>query len=836
MARVHRKPAPRNAEYKDLVLNAPYEICIERARYVTQAYKETEGLHPSIRAARAFEKTARSLSLYILDCENIAGNRTSKLVGTSIPVERGEINMVLELDLEVLENRASKPFKIDPDDKKELFHEILPYWKKRSMRAGKKRLWAANDLKIKVKLSPLNLYRNLRSLGLKSMLRVIRGSDFRPAYIFRGMEELAFNNPAIVMNVFDDQGHLVLGHTNIIHTGFAGVREKAENRLEQCRLEGDVDGRAFCEGVLICCEAIRDFAGRYADLARHKSALEKDESRKAELLAMAERCDYVPYHSPRDFREAMQFLWLTQCGALIAYGMGGIFAIGRADQYLYPYYIRDLNAGRITTDQARELIEELLIKLSYNLLLLPAVGKDTGSEMGADNQAVTVGGVGRDGRDATNDLSFLFMEAVMNLRSLTNSFSIRVSEKSPDSWVRKTAEVFSVTSGPAVFNDEVTIRSLNRSGYDLEDARDYAIIGCVEPTSDGSTFGCTSGNDISLTGALEMTLFRGWLWVVGKRVGPDTGDPRKFDSFDRFMAAYKRQVSFMIDTVARMVDLKDQVYAEGFHNPYVSLTLKGCLESAADMTRGGAKYNFSSISARGLGTAADSLAAVKALVYEQKKYTMDDLLRAVRTNFRGKESVRQFLLRKAPKFGCDDDGADAIAKEVAEFFCREVAKKPGYRGGIFRPGFFSYGMHVMEGGFLGATPNGRLSGEPVSNSLSPSNGSERSGPTAVMRSLAKIDQSLISNGCALNIKMLPAMLSTPGKILKLGQLIRGYFAMGGMEVQFNVVDNATLRDAQARPDRYPDLVVRVSGYSAYFTDLGKSIQDEIIARTAFEEY
>jgi pyruvate-formate lyase len=258
------------------------------------------------------------------------------------------------------------------------------------------------------------------------------------------------------------------------------------------------------------------------------------------------------------------------------------------------------------------------------------------------------------------------------------------------------------------------------------------------------------------------------------------------------------------------------------------------VETATDMTRGGAQYNFSSISGRGLGTAADALAAIKAMVYDEKKYTMDEMLHALKNNFRNKETMRQTLLRRAPKFGCDNDEADAIAKEVAEYFCREVAKRPGTRGGFFRPSFFSYGMHVVEGGFLGAMPNGRLASQPVSNSLSPANGSERKGPTAVMRSMAKIDQSLISNGCALNVRMLPSLLSTPEGQEKIAQLIRGYFAMGGMEVQFNVVDNATLRDAQARPENYPDLVVRVSGYSAYFTDLGKSIQDEIIARTIFQ--
>jgi len=836
MTRAQHPPASRNAEYKHLILGAPYEICIERARYVTQAYRETEGQHPSIRAARAFENTVRNMSLYILDCEGIVGNRTGKLVGTCIPIERGEINTILELDLDLLEKRPRQPFRIDPEDKRELTTEILPYWRDRSVRAGKKRLWIQNNLKIQAGFSPLGMIRRFRSLGMKNLAWLATRSNFRPSYVVRGAREVAFNNPAVVMNVFDDQGHLIIGHRNVIHSGFKAVAARAADKLEECEANEDADGEAFCRGVLICCTAIRDFAGRFAVLAREKAAAEPDPRRREELCAVAQRCERVPYLPPRDFREAVQSLWLTQCGALIAYGMGGIFAVGRADQYLYPYYRQDLEAGRITPGEATEVLEELLIKLSYNLLLLPAVGKDTSSELGGDNQAVTVGGIGPDGEDATNDLSYLFLEAIMNLRSLTNSFSIRVSEKSPEQWTRKVAEVYSVTSGPAVFNDEVIVKSLADSGYAPEHARDYAIIGCVEPTSDGNTFGCTSGNDISLTGALEMALFRGRLWIVGRRVGPDTGDPRRFAGFGEFMEAYKRQVAFMIDTVARAVDLKDKVYAQGFHNPYVSCTLSGCVENARDMTRGGAAYNYSSISARGLGTVADALAAIKAAVYDRRKYTMDELLSALRSDFRGREPMRQYLLRKTPKFGCDDPEADALAKEVAEFFCRETARRPGYRGGVFRPSFFSYGMHVLEGSFLGATANGRRAGEPVSNSLSPANGSERNGPTGVMNSLARIDQSLISNGCALNIKMLPSMLSRPERIDKLAALMRGYFAQGGMEVQFNVVDDETLRDAQAHPEKYPDLVVRVSGYTAYFTDLGRSIQDEIIARTQFGEY
>ena len=410
-------------DYKNLILTAPYEICIESARYVTRAFRETEGMHPSIRAARAFEKTATCMSISIHECEGLAGNRTSKLVGTPLTVERGDVNTLIMLELDALLNRKRQPYHIDPADRKELFKDILPYWESRSVRAARKKLWVESGRHIKL-------------------------------------------------------------------------------------------------------------------------------------------------------------------------GLG----------------------------------------------------------------------------------------------------------------------------------------------------------------------------------------------------------PRSINTFEQLMDAYKKQVRFMIDNVAAAVDQKDKVYAEGFHNPYVSMTLDGCLDSAMDMTRGGARYNYSSISARGLGTAADSLAAIKAVVYDRKKFSMDQLLRALDRNFSGREKMRRYLQRKTPKYGSDDEKADEIAREVAGFFCLDVAGRKGYRGGPFRPGFFSYGMHVVEGALLGATPDGRLAGRPISNSLSPSNGTERNGPTGVMNSLSRIDHTLISNGCALNIRLLPSLLSTPEKRRKFGAMIRAYFDRGGMEVQFNVVDNATLRD------------------------------------------
>ncbi len=826
----------RARRYQDLVLTAPYEICIERAHLVTRAWRENEDTSPDLRAARAFELLADHATVDIHPLEGIAGMQTSRRVGTALPIERGDANAILRYEIDALLKRPSQPYRIDPDDRRELLEEILPYWEGRTVRDLRTARWRRSGRHVAPRFSPSSLVRRWRGLDLGKLRDMVRSPVIQPLNALAEAREITVNNPALVMNVFDVQGHMVLGNRNVLPGGFRAIRDRAEARLQRCEDDGDAEGTEFCRGVLICCDAVRRWAGRYADRARELAADETDETRREELLAIADRCDRVPFEAPRDFREAVQAVWLIEVGAVLAHGMTGIFATGRLDQMLWPWYERDRAEGRITREEAQELLQELLVKLSSNLLLLPSVGKATGSELGADSMAVTVGGLGRDGRDATNELSHVFLDAVAAVRGLGNTFSIRVADDSPDAWLRHIAEVFSVTSGPGVFSDEQVVDALHRTGCTLEDARDYAVIGCVEPTSDGNTFGCTSGNDISLVGALEMALLRGHVRIMGTQVGPDTGDPRSFTRFDEFMEAFRRQVSFMVETVAAGVDIKDRVYAEGFHNPYVSMTLDGCVDSARDMTCGGARYDFASISARGLGTAADSLAAIQAAVFERGKVSMDELLRALDRNFDGREPLRQYLHNRCPKYGNDDPVADAVAAAVSAHFCNEVSARTCSRGGPFRPGFFSYGMHVLEGALLGATPDGRRSGEPISNSLSPSNGVERNGPTGVLNSVSRHDGGLISNGYALNVKLLPSLLQTAERRDKFGAMLRGYFDQGGMEVQFNVVDDETLRDAQRHPDRYRDLVVRVSGYSAFFTDLGPAIQNELIARTGFGEY
>ena len=825
---------PANRRIKDRFLTAPYEICIERARLYTRSYRKTGGTAPSMRAALALAETLENMTLSISEDEIIAGNRTSKTLGVVLPVERGDVNLILSRDLSALCARKTQPFFIDPKDRRELISEILPYWKGRTVRDQKKKLYRKNGLNFFFSLNPFSHLKERKALDLKRLARTVHVPGASLSYKLTGLIEVLHNNPALVMNVFDVQGHLILGHRNILKTGFSGVRQKAALRLEEARTSGDLEGADFLSAVMLSCDAVRAFSERLSLFINGKAHEEASPERKRELLEMAERCARVPYLPPENFAEAVQALWLTQVVATIAHGMAAIFAIGRFDQYLYPFYEKDIRRGLITQDHALRLLEEFLIKLGTNLMVLPYAAKKTGNELGSDSCAPTVGGVDENGDDAVNELSHLILTAFSNVKSLGNSFSIRLSEKSPATFWTHALETFRHTSGAALFSDEAVVRALAGSGMKLGDARNYGVIGCVEPAGDGDTFGCTSGNDISLAAAMEMTMKNGVLRVMGKRIGPKTGDPVRFSSYDEFFSAFKKQVMFQIDTVAKAVNLKDAVYRDSFPCPLVSATIRGCVENARDMTAGGASYNFGSIGARGFATAVDSLAAVRRFVFEDRSISMNLLCAMLDSNFEGFEMERQKLLNKGPKYGCDDDGADEIARELAGFFCTEVSKKATIRGGPFRPGFFSYGMHVLEGLYLGASPNGRRAGDPVSNSFSPSNGAEKKGPTAVLRSASKIDHSLIPNGCAINVKLLPQMFSTEERLQKMTGLVRGFFSSGGMELSLNVVSNEILRKAQENPAEYRDLAVRVSGYSALFCDLGKPLQDEIISRTEFE--
>ncbi|MEE8469780.1 MAG: formate C-acetyltransferase/glycerol dehydratase family glycyl radical enzyme, partial [Dehalococcoidia bacterium] len=770
----------------------------ERARLYTESYQETDGQPAAVRAAKALAKTLAEMTIYISQEELIVGNRTSKSMAGVIPVERGDISVVLELEMDSLGKRK-RPFIISEADKKALREEILPYWKGKTIRDKKAFLWADRDLM------------KIRFLG-----------------------EIDRHCPNIAIDVFDVQGHLVLGHENVMHKGFGGIKEKASGHLRKLQTENPDDEKKadFLRAVIICSQSAIAFAHRFADEAVKLAEREPTPGRRGELLRIAENCRWVPDNPPRTFYEAMQCLWFTQVMAQISYGMAGTFALGRVDQYLYPFYRRDVEERMLTREEAQELLEELQLKLTSNILLLPEAGAEVASTLGTSPQPITIGGQTKDGMDATNELSYMVLEASEKLKAVINNLAIRIHSKTPEDFLVRACQVYRSTSGQAFYNDDVVIPALLSDGYTLEDARDYAIVGCVEPTGSGNTFACTGGNDLRLGSVLEMALSNGDSRLIGRQ-GLPTGDPAGFKTFDDVMGAFSRQLEHNVEMAVGAVNAKDEVWREEFPTPFVSATLTGCVESGRDATDGGARYNFGSITARGLGTTADSLAAIKRFVFDDQVLTMRELLEMLGANFEGKDSVRQLLVSQAPKYGNDDDYVDVIAKEVAGLFCREVTKHQSVRGGHFRPAFYSYGTHVADGLLLGATPDGRMAGEATSNGVSPANGREQEGPTAVLKSSAKLEHGLMSNGNSLNLRLLPALVHDADAVRKVASLVKTYFDLGGMHLQFNVVSRDTLEDAQKHPQDYRDLVVRVSGYSAFFTDLGKLIQDDIIARTEF---
>lgn len=405
-----------------------------------------------------------------------------------------------------------------------------------------------------------------------------------------------------------------------------------------------------------------------------------------------------------------------------------------------------------------------------------------------------------------------------------------MSKKSPKDFVRRVVEIHRETSSPAFLNDETAIAALVKDGYALEDAREYCLVGCVEPSGNGDTYGATGGSKIYFPTALDLVFGRGRTSFFGNQDGADTGDPTELRSFDDFLAAFYVQLASMVRWVTEATRLRDAVWAERFHNPLISSTIDGCIESAQDMTAGGARYNFGSVGGGGLGTAVDSLAAIRAFVFEEKSISMRELCRALATNFRGNEPLRQKLLT-GPRFGNDLEHVDALARDLVARFCALVSAEKTHAGGHYKASLISYGLNVYEGALEPATPDGRRAGEPLSNSMSPSNGAERRGPTATLNSLARIDQTEIGYGNSVNMRLPVGLLKSHKGVESVAHLVRTYFDQGGFHVQLNTVDTKTLRAAQARPEDYADLIVRVSGYSAYFTRLGRSIQDDIIGRT-----
>jgi pyruvate formate-lyase/glycerol dehydratase family glycyl radical enzyme len=801
MAPLQGIPSERVRKIRDKMLSQPFEYDLERARCYSRIWKQMEDAHPYMKKAKALEEFLCCLPIRIGSDEILVGVKSSKIRADPFEIELGRHVRTYDFLLDDSIDEKTKDYfrrrnpilrryvPLTEEELNELKNDIIPVWKGKTLADRKEQLW-----------TEAGLFKEKKSFMERAM------SWINPLYA-------------------EMQGHTIPGYKRVLRIGFKGIEKRAIEELEKFK-EDDADfenRKTFYEAVQVCAKAVCDYSNRYADLAM-KMAENASETRKAELLEIAERARRVPALPPRTFIEALQSIWITNVVMEMSYGEGNIFSQGRVDQYLYSYYVADLAEGRITYEEALELIEEYLVKLASVVI--------------AGQNNITIGGLDKDGNDATNDVSYMFLEAVANVKSLLNTVSIRISTKTPRDFLKRTIEAFKYTGGMGIHNDEILVPQLLKDGYSLEDARDYSLVGCVEPHGTGNDFSYTAGNGVRLSIVLHMALNEGRVLIANNRqFGAKTPDPSTFKTFDDVKQAFVDQLSFGVDLVVKKAELKDRAFAEGFPSPLLSSTIEGCLESGQDVTRNGAHYNNNPIGCQALATVCNSLAAIRWAVFEEKLLTMGELVTHLNNNFKGAGKLKELLRNKAPKYGNGDERVDELAKWVADTLCDIVRKHPARGGvGIYRPCLVSSGLNILEGRMLGATPDGRLSGEAVSNGISPANGTEKNGLTMTLRSVAYATKdALLTDGATMNIRINPSLIETEEGVDKLTSIAEAYLELGGRELQINPVSSETLRDAQAHPEKYPDLSVKVTGYSARFIEVGRSLQNDIIARTVFNE-
>jgi pyruvate formate-lyase/glycerol dehydratase family glycyl radical enzyme len=767
---------------RERFLRGRREVCIERARYLTESYRQTEGQPAVLRQARALAHILGQISVRIEPDELLVGNVTGKPLGAGIYPE-GIAGRVLG-ELPNLAQRDCNTFAIAPDDERELVESILPYWRGKTIEDRARELWSPEVTASFEKVAPF-------------ILTEIAGI-----------------------------GHMLINHQRVLGRGLLAIIEGAGRKRQEA---GDKAQRDFYEAAEIAGRAVICWANRYADEAERLANTATD-SRRDELLAIAEACRRVPALPPRTFQEALQSVLLMHYATQIESWESAI-SLGRMDQFLYPAYKAEVEAGQLSRERALELLACFYIKLSHSIPLFDA--DVTFAFSGLTNFANTViGGVDGEGNDATNELSYLMLEAMKRVRMPQPNFGVRLHRHAPREF--RDAVVRAVADGIGnlqLFNDEVVVDSLTNRGVPLQEARDYGIIGCVEQAVPGRSFTSSDAGLLNLALCLELALNNGRGRLFSDQLGLPTGDPRGFTCIEDVVEAYRAQVEYLVGQMVEGLEGLAQAHAERRPVPVASSLTDDCLTRGLDLTAGGARYNFTGVQGVGVATVGDSLGAMDWLVFDEKRITMQELLAALDTDFEGQESLRQMLLHKAPKYGNDDDHADRFASLAAEIYCRAVEKHRNSRDGWYSPGLYSVTTHVAFGLMVGATPDGRHAGQPLSQGISPAHGRDGRGPTAALKSAAKLDHTLVSNGLAL-IQMLSLGASARRHASDvLGSLLEAYFALGGQELQWNLVDRATLIAAQQNPEAYRGLVVRVAGYSALFTDLNRVVQDELIART-----
>ncbi len=777
----------RVQKLRNRIILAPQEVCIERARYLTESMRMNWERHPLERISMALEHILKNISIIIREDEIIVGCRTKKLKGAPLFPENKA--RWIEGDLDAFDQRQLQRALITEAEKDEM-RDILPFWKDRCVED------------VMEKLLPDDVMEDMDK------------------YIFTMMLEINYGI-----------GHFTMNHEKVLAKGLKGIIDEAEAKFASLSPDEKKSEKGiFYQSMIRSMKAAILFANRYSMLAREMAAHESDRERARELLEIARVCSRVPENPAQSFHEAVQSVYFIHLIAQLESG-GNSISLGRIDQILYPYYMKDKEAGNITPERAQELISLLFIKTNeiWNVLEEAFIPGGEGTE-GKTTQNVTVGGMGIDGNDATNELSIIGLDAYADVRTVQPNFGVRICKKTPKSFFKKAADYARDGVLMHFFNDEAIIENLVLAGHTLEDARNYGVVGCLEPSASGKNFGSTFAVQFNGVKCVELALSNGVDNIFGYQSGPETGDPAEFKSFDDVWKAYDTQMNHFINQMVKGMAVLDKSIAENVPSPFASAMVEGPMDKGIDLTKGGAVYNSTGVQLMGFANTADSFYSIKKAIFEDRKYTIGQLSEWLSTDWQDAEPKRSYFLRKIKKYGNDIDEVDEMAVRVAEHFCDTLKKYKNFRGGYFWPGIFSVGFHISFGAFSAASPDGRHAGDVLGNGITPTTGNATSGPTAMMNSVAKLPLKRIFNGANLNIRFQGKKIGTENLL----SLVRTYFNRGGMQVQFNMVDSATLRKAQKNPEKYADLFVRVSGYSAEFTGLSEIAQNEIISRTEYD--
>ncbi|NNG00204.1 MAG: glycyl radical protein [Desulfobacteraceae bacterium] len=767
-------------------------ISAERAVLLTRFFQDQAVSRYSIPVQRALAFN------YILEHKQICINHGELIVGERGPAIKAtptypEVCIHSEHDLEVFDTRKKVPFSVAESVKTAYTTSIIPFWKGKSIRE--------------------KIFEHLPS-------------EWKEAY------------ETGVFTEFQEQrspGHTVLGD-KIYHKGFLDLKVEIREALDKLDFYEDteaLDKKEELMAMAVAADTLIRFAGRHADALEELAAAEKDKTRKSELMEMAGICRKVPAHAPETFWEALQYYWFVHVGVITELNPWDAFNPGRLDQHLCPFYKRETGAGTLTPESARELLCAFWIKFNNH----PAPPKTgvTGKESNTyvDFALINLGGVTPENRDGVNDLTYLILDVIEEMRLLQPSSMVQLSKKNPDRFIRRALNIVKTGFGqPSIFNTDAIVQELTRQGKRVEDARAGGASGCVEAGAFGKEAYILTGY-FNLPKILELTLNNGIDPQIGRQIGIQTGDPDAFGDYETLFDAFNRQLRHFIDIKIKGNNIIERINAKYMPVPFLSLLIDDCIANGRDYNNGGARYNTSYIQGVGLGSLTDALAALKYHVYDHQTVTMGDMRKALESDFNGFERLHESLKHHTPKYGNDDDYADTILQQVFEAYFDAVDSRPNTKGGVHRINLLPTTCHVYFGSVIGALPDGRRAGAPLSEGISPVQGADREGPTAVLKSAAKIDH-IRTGGTLLNQKFIPQLLEDEAGVTKLAHLVRAYFKMDGHHIQFNVVDLETLRQAQKRPDDYRDLIVRVAGYSDYFVDLTEELQNEIIQRTAHQ--